>query len=328
MQTGGRRSTIPVALAASLLWACGGSRHEATEGYILVAANTRIAYWQEAAKGLQTAAGELGVKWEMMGPETYDPAGEKAEFLKAVHRQIAPAGILVSAADPALMREAIDSAVAAGIPVITIDADSPGSGRLTFVGTNNYQAGQTGGEILAKELKGKGNVVVYTMPGQANLEERLEGYKRVLARNPGIRIVQVVDVAGEPSRAFDATKGLIEKGKTAPDGFVCLEALSCSEVADVLDRANIRDKTVIAMDTSEGTVNWLNKGMIRATIAQKPFTMAYFGTRLLEGFHHNKPAVAEGAGSHATLPVFVDTGATLVDKSNLATYLAPKVASR
>jgi hypothetical protein len=41
-----------------------------------------------------------------------------------------------------------------------------------------------------------------------------------------------------------------------------------------LDRAGIRDKAIIAMDTHEGTLNWLRKGMIRATIAQKPYTMA------------------------------------------------------
>ena len=161
-------------LAASLLCACG-ARHEATESYVLVSTNTRIGYWQEAAKGLQTAARELAVKSEMLGPENYDPKSEKDEFLKAVHRQPPPSGILVSAADPGLMRDAIDSAVAAGIPVITIDADSPQSKRLTFIGTNNYQVGETGGELLAKELKGKGTVVFYSMPGQANLDERLEG---------------------------------------------------------------------------------------------------------------------------------------------------------
>ena len=219
-----------------------------------------------------------------------------------VHRQIPPAGILVSAADPELLREAIDAATAAGIPVITIDSDSPKSKRLTFIGTNNYQAGQMSGELLAKELNGKGNVVLYSIPGQENLDERVEGLKRVLARNPGIKILQVVNMAGDPTKAFDGTRGLIATGKTAPDAFVCLEALSCNEVADVLDRANIRGKTIIAMDTQEGTLNWMRKGMIRATIAQKPYTMAYFGTRVLDDFHHAKPGADGEQRWRATVP--------------------------
>ena len=323
-------SVALVAGAISLLCACGGAtRHETTEAYVLVTTNTKIPYWQVAAEGLQAAARNLGVQWEMVGPENYDPKAEKEEFLKLLQRQIKPAGILVSAADPELMKDAIDSAATAGIPVITIDSDSPKSNRLTFIGTNNYQAGQMSGELLAKELNGKGNVIVYSIPGQENLEERLEGLKRVLARSPGIKILQVVNIAGDPTKAFDATQGLVAKGKTAPDAFVCLEALSCSEVADVLDRAAIKGKTIIAMDTQEGTLNWMRKGMIRATIAQKPYTMAYFGTRVLDSFHHAKPAgdPASFQGNRSPVPVFVDTGATLVDKSNMASFAAAAPAA-
>src|ERR1017187_5164837 len=72
-------------VAMSVLCACGGGRHDATEVYFLVAANTKIAYWQEAAEGLRSAARDLGVKSEMAGPETYDPKAEKEEFLAVVH---------------------------------------------------------------------------------------------------------------------------------------------------------------------------------------------------------------------------------------------------
>jgi ribose transport system substrate-binding protein len=322
MRNIGRRFAVLAAAVVSLLCGCGG-RHESTEIYVLVTANTRIAYWQEAVQGLQAAAREMGVRAEMAGPETYDPKAEKEELLRVVHRQIPPAGILVSAADPELMRDAIDAGIAAGIPVITIDADSPKSKRLTFVGTNNYQVGQMGGELLAKELNGKGTVVMYSIPSQENLAERFEGYKRVLARYPGIRILQVIDIAGDPSKAFDATKALIEKGASVPDAFVCLEALSCREVADVLDRGGVKGKVVIAMDTSEDTMTWMQKGMIRATIAQKPYTMAYFGTRLLDHLHHDKPPSLDASahGGRSMMPVFIDTGATLVDSSNLKSFL-------
>jgi ribose transport system substrate-binding protein len=305
----------------SLLCACGG-RHDAGEAFVLVSANTKIAYWQEAAAGLRAAALEMGVNSEMVGPETYDPKAEKEQFLDVVHRKIPPAGILVSAADPELMRDAIDVAAAAGIPVVTIDSDSPKSKRLTFIGTNNYEAGQMSGELLAKELGGKGTVALYSIPGQTNVDERVEGCKRVLARYPAIKILPIVDMAGDPAKAFDGTRNLIAQGKTAPDAFVCLEALSCKEVADVLDRAGIKDKTIIAMDTAEGTLEWMRKGVIRATIAQKPFTMAYFGTRVLDDFHHSKPTPDANSlqGTRSHVPVFVDTGATLVDKSNMASF--------
>ena len=42
--------------------------------------------------------------------------------------------------DPSL-GVAIDKAIAAGIPVITVDADVPNSNRLAFVGTDWYDLG-------------------------------------------------------------------------------------------------------------------------------------------------------------------------------------------
>jgi ribose transport system substrate-binding protein len=155
----------------------------------------------------------------------------------------------------------------------------------------------------------------------------MEGCKRVLARNPGIKVIQTIDIAGDPAKAFDGTKSAIAAGKTVPDAFVCFESLSCSEVADVLDRGGIKGKTVIAMDTQEGTLNWMRKGMIRATIAQKPYTMAYFGTRVLDDFHHSKPS-GDVKGTRSPVPVFMDTGATLVDNSNLASFATPPAGAK
>jgi ribose transport system substrate-binding protein len=310
-----------LAIAAGMvLFQCacsGGTRHESTEVYDLVTANTHIAYWEEASAGLSAAAKDLGVRAETIGPDTYDPQAERDALLKAVHQNLPPAGFLVSAADADLMRDAIDAAVAAGIPVITIDADSPKSKRQFFIGTNNYQAGQMGGDIVAKELNGKGTVIIFSLPAQANQDERLEGYRRAFARQPGIKITQVVDVHGEPAKVFDMTRDLAAK-KALPDAFVCLESQSCAEIADALDRANVRGKTIVAMDTIDDTLSWIQKGMIRATIAQKPYTMAYYGLRAIDDLHHNKPPSLEG--NHSSVPVFMDTGVTIVDKSNAAAF--------
>jgi ribose transport system substrate-binding protein len=318
--------TLPVLLAA--LAGCGGGRHEATEVYYLVTANTKIAYWQEAAAGLNAAAKQLGVRSDLVGPETYDPQAQKQAFDKLVVTK--PAGILVSPADPALMQGSIDAAVEQGIPVITVDSDSPGSKRLMFIGTNNYEAGQTGADVVAKQLNGKGNVVVYTILGQANLQERMDGYRRVFSVYPDIKIVETVDIKGDPVVAFESTKTILEKTKPQPDAFVCLEALACEEVAEVMDRNRVTGKTVVAMDTNQGTLEWIQKGVIAATIAQKPYTMAYFGLKVLDDLHHYKLPRLDAsfaADTRAPVPELVDTGVTLVTKANVDAFLKPAGAA-
>jgi len=303
------------------LMACTGSRHEATEKYYLVASNTKIAYWQAAGAGLDRAARGLGVPAEMVGPETYDPQAEAQAFRDALAKK--PSGMLVSAADPTLMKDPIDAAIAQGIPVITVDSDAPASKRVTFIGTNNYQAGLMGGRILADRMHGKGDVVVYTMPGQSNLDERLQGYKNILADHPQMKIVRIVDVKGNPAIAFDTTEEIL-KGKSVPDGFACLVSSACQEVADVLDRHNVENKILVAMDSDADTLAWIQKGKIAATIAQKPFTMAHFGVIMLDSLHHYKlPTLDENwtQDTRSPLPVFVDTGATLIDKNNVEAFL-------
>ena len=313
-------SATPAALL--ILSSCAPLPHDPKEKYMLVSANIKVAYWQAAFQGLSRAAAEMKVKAEMVGPDTYDTRAEHDEFRRAVSQK--PSGILVSAADATVMAPDINSALEQGVPVITIDSDAPNSKRLFFIGTDNYNAGKLGGELTAKLLNDKGNVVVFTMPNQENLNERLHGYQSVFEPHSGIKITQIVDIKGDPAIAFDSAKTLLDS-KPKVDAFVCLEAIACPEVGEVVNRANMGGKvTIVAMDTDQRTTDWIQKGVISATIAQKPFTMAYFGAKLLGDMHLKPPASLTenfAQNSYSPLPTFVDTGTFIVDKENVATLL-------
>jgi ribose transport system substrate-binding protein len=310
-----------VAAAVLLLVAAGcGSRHDSSENYYMIATNIKLPYWETARAGFSSAASQLQVRAAFVGPDTYDPKAEKQSFEEIVQKK--PAGILIAVADAALMKDSIDQAIAAGVPVITVDSDSPGSKRLFFIGTNNHQAGVMGGKRLDRELKGKGNVVVFTMPEQNNLAERLQGYRDAL-ENSQVKIVRVVDIKGDPRIAFDTTTEIMGKERDKVDAFVCLEAQSGQEVAAVLNNYNIHNKVVIAMDTDSATLDWVQKGVIAATIGQKPYTMSMVGLHILDDLYHNKIGNLNTdwtRDSFAPLPAFVDTGSVLIDKNNLDAF--------
>jgi len=317
------RAFITTSLLVSVAWmaGCGGGEYRKLERYYLVATNINIPYWQTAKAGLLQAAKEIGVVAELVGPETYDPKAQKEKFDELVRSDRPPKGILVAVADPALMTPSINAAVEKGIPVITVDADAPGSKRLFFVGTDNYNAGVQGAERVAQELKRAGTVVIYTIKGQTNLEDRLRGYRDVFATYPAIRILDVIDIRGQATVAFDTTKALIEKDPTRMDAFVCLEAIACPEVAEVLSRNRIKNKVVVAMDTPQRTLEWIQQGVIQATVAQRPYTMAYVGLRMLADLNKYAPQKLTKEGTLATLPEFVNTGTIMVDKSNVEAFL-------
>ena len=308
-------------LAGSVL-SCGGA-HDSDEYYVFVSANLQVPYWKTAGAGFSNAGAQMkGVRYDFVGPQTYDPKAERDALDQAVQKKAT--GILLGVTDPALLKDSIDKAIAAGIPVITVDSDAPASKRLFFIGTNNYQAGFTGGQRLGQLLKGKGNVVVFTMPDQSNLKDRLRGYKEALAKTPDIKITRVVDIQGDPRIAFDTTTQIIGKERDKVDAFVCLEAQAGKEVANVLDSYHITGKTVMAMDTDQETLDWIQKGGIAATIAQKPYTMAFVGLQMLDSLYHHKPASLAtdwSTDSYAPIPTFVDTGTDLIDKSNVQSFV-------
>lgn len=308
------------------LTGCGGSPHASTEKYYLVATNIKIPYWQSANAGLVRAAAAIGVKAEMVGTDVFDPKGEHDAFQRVLGEKIKPSGIMVSVADPAAIQPDINAAIGQGIPVVTIDSDAPASQRLTFIGTDNYKAGQMGAQLAVKLLQGKGNVVVYTIPEQPNLKDRLHGYRDVFDQHPGIKIVDTIDIKGDPTVAFDRTKEMVEKKQIEKiDGFICLEAIACPEVADVFDRNKVGNKVVVAMDADPRTLDFIKKGRIGGTIAQKSFTMGYVGLTTLDVMHHYPPNPLNKSWAqdpHAPVAAFMDTGELLVDKSNVDSFIS------
>jgi ribose transport system substrate-binding protein len=323
-----RRKILIGFCGGALTWlaGCGASPHETTEKYWLVATNIKIPYWQNANAGLLRAAQQMGVKAEMVGPDSFDPKAEHDAFQRVLAEKIKPAGIMVSVADPAVMQPDIDAAIAQSIPVITVDSDAPASKRLTFIGTDNHRAGLMGAQLAVKQLQGKGNVVVFSMPEQGNLKDRLRGYHDGFEGHPGIKIVDTVDIKGDARIAFDHTQELVDKkGIDKIDGFICLEAIACPEIADVLDRNKVGSKVIVAMDGDQRTLDWIKKDRIAGTIVQKPFTMGFVGVPALDTLHHHPPSPLDkpwAQDPQSPVATFIGTGEMLVDKSNVDAFIS------
>lgn len=315
---------VLAALAVGALQLTGCQYRSNKDTYYLVAPNLTLPYWKSLQEGFKDAAREYGVTAMVSGPDKYDPAAEADAMSSAVARH--PAGILVSAADAGALRSDIDSAISAGIPVITVDSDAPNSHRLYFIGTNNLEAGHIGGQRLVERLHGKGNVVIYSITGQPNLDEREKGYRDILNDNPGVRIIGIVSTGGESNAAFDRTEELVHQtGANKVDAFVSLESSSGPAVAEVLKRNHMTDRVLIAMDVDADTLSLIQDGVMDATISQKPYTMGYMGLKALDEAHRSKHGGFRESyvtDLRTPFPAFVDTGSTLITKDNVGLFQA------
>jgi ribose transport system substrate-binding protein len=317
--------TCAILASGIALASCGPEPyHQKDEKFILVAATVKLPYWEEAEAGFQDAGKWLGVKTEVDGPETFSPEQELAAFQKAVSEK--PAGILLSSTRVDTFTDAVNGAIAQGIPVICIDSDAPNSKRVMFIGTDNFRAGTESGKRMADLLKGQGQIVIVTIPGQNNLDERVRGVNDAFKKFPGIKVIQTIDDKGDPRIANDQISALLaasKGGKQQISGIICLEASGGSGAAEALHRLDLSGKIpIVAFDKDPETLDFIQRGVIAATIAQKPYVMSYYGLKFLDDLHHN--AVHEFKDWRTApvdpIPTFVDTGTAVVDKSNLAEF--------
>ncbi len=286
------------------------------ETYVEVLALTNLPYFIDHRMGIEFAGKELGVKTKFVGPVDYDMTA----MVNTLEQTIAekPAGILVVGFDPAL-KPSIDKATDAGIPVVTLDAEVYGSKRLTFLGTGNVNAGHVGAQLLAKEIGGKGKVAILTKVGQSNLEERIQGYKDEFAANyKDIEIVQIVDDQSDSAKAADGLKAVLQR---TPDlaGVGCVEAAGGVGAATAAKELGIVGQLkIISMDRDDGTLKFIEDGVIQGSVAQKTALMSYLGTKFMYLMNHGAvPVVADNvAAGIVPMPESVDTGTIVINKDN------------
>lgn len=287
--------------------------------YIEVACNSNLSYFYDHMLGCETAGKELGVRTEYVGPAEYDIDGMIAAFETAIAKQ--PNGIVVIGFEDTL-GPVIDKATEAGIPVITVDGDVNDCSRICFVGTGNYNAGFTGGNYLAEAIGGKGQVALMTKPGQANLEERIQGYQDALAAYPDIEIVQIADTQSDSVVAASAAASLLQM---YPDlaGIACVEAAGGTGAATAVREAGRAGEVkIISMDRDEDVLSAIEEGTITASIAQQSALMSYLAINLLYNLNNSNLEVTtdnEAAGVSG-VPNTVDTGVLVIDSTNYQYY--------
>jgi ribose transport system substrate-binding protein len=306
--------TVVVALAA-LASRPAEAKPAKDQLYIEVSALGNLDYFYDHKMGMEMVGKELGVKTEYVGPAEYDMNAMVAAFEQAIAKK--PDGLVVVGFEPSL-NSIVDKAVAQGIPVVTVDADLPGSKRMAFVGTGNFNAGVVGGTKLATLIGGKGKIAIMLKPGQSNLEERVAGYKSALAKFKDVQIVQLVDTQSDPNVAAQAAASLLQK---YPDlaGIACVEAAGGSGAATAVREAKkVGQVKIVAMDRGNEVLDGIKEGVISASVAQQTALMPYYAVQIMYNLNNSKVAITSNNKSANVLgiPAVVDTGAIVIDASN------------
>jgi ribose transport system substrate-binding protein len=282
--------------------------------FVIVPKAMNNPFFDFARDGCQKRAKELGnVECIYKGPVEHEPATQAQIIQDFITQKVD--GLAISVADVAAMTKSIEAATVAGIPVITFDADAPGSKRTAYIGTNNKEFGiALGKQLLKLRPDGGKYAMISGGPGAQNLAERVNGVREALKDSkwtevpgsptfcnddPALGMQQMTDLR----TATPDLAAIIPVGgwpMFAPEGF---KAFASKDI----DAGKF---TLVVADTLKMQLELLNEGYANALVGQRPFEM---GEKSMDTLL----AIKKGQ----KVPEIIYTGLDLVTKDNVAKML-------
>ena len=256
--------------------------------------------------GAKRAAAELGnVDIEYIGPQKNDPVAQAKTIEDMTAKKVD--GILLACADPEIPRKAIDKAVAAGIPVITFDSDSPTSRRTAYYGVIDEKMGNKLGEEIAKQLNGKGKIAVLSgSQGALNLQNRVKGVQDALKKFPNIQLMETLYCNDDLPKSEQIVTNVTRSQK--PDGWVFVGGWPLF-VKSGLNAIEPGKTKIVSPDPLPPTWKWIEGNYVQVALGQKVFGWGEEGTKLLVRVINGEK-----------IPTINDSGFDVVTPQTLAKY--------
>ena len=262
----------------ALLCGCGGEQDAAQRHSVaLVAKSTQTEFWLSVFAGAEAAAAEYNLELTIAGPET-------EEDYETQNRMIAEAveagaeALVFSAIDYEENAAAVDAAAQAGVQIVSIDSGVDSDQVSTYIGTDNYAAGQMAAQAALERVEGPLSVgLVNYDEGTANGQERERGASGRLGR----------ERPGGDRRGGQHPGG----GRPGPGGHRRpADRPPGDQRAAGLQRAHQRGRGpggggagpvgevfLVGFDSNVVTVDGLQDGCVDALVVQNPYAMGYLG---------------------------------------------------
>ncbi len=263
-------------------------------------------FFEGTSRGAEEEAKTLGATVLIKGPDTFD-VQKQIEIVETLIAMKVD-GIGIGSTDSKALTPLIDKAMTAGIKVVCFDTDAPDSKRLSYIGTDNFNAGKNMGTALVKALNGKGKVLVSMgVPSQLNLKQRLEGVQEILKTNPGVTIIDTQSGQGDPAKTLANIEDMVQAHPDF-DALIGIDAAAAPAAVTVWKAKGLK-KTVIVFDDLPETLQGVRDGQITITIAQKQYI---WGKLMIQRLNE--------ACDGKDIPKNEDTGTTEVTLTNIDTY--------
>ncbi|WP_113702845.1 sugar ABC transporter substrate-binding protein [Nonomuraea lactucae] len=258
------------------------------------------AFWDVVKNGAEAAGKQYGATVTYQGDG--DPGKQSQLIDQAVSKRVD--GIVVSMANPDALKEAIGKAVAAKIPVVTINSGSDSSkefGAITHVGQSEDVAGRGAGEQLKAAGVTKLLCVIHEA-GNVGLDQRCKGAQETLGGSVErlqVDVSNLADVTSKVTAKLQSDKQL--------NGVLALNPAVAVAARDAIKDSGSQAK-LATFDLSADVVTAIKDGEILFAVDQQQYLQGWLPITFLTLYKKNLNTVGGG------LPV--NTGPGFVTKDN------------
>jgi rhamnose transport system substrate-binding protein len=288
------------------------------------------AYFDTSDKGGAAAIKEFKGTYSEVGPATA-AADAQVSYINTLTQQNVGA-IVLSANDPTALGSALTQAKAAGVKIVTYDADTDAKYRDIFVNQATAEGiAKIEVDLITKQIGDAGDIAILSATANAaNQNAWIELMKKDLAANhPNVKLVDVVYGNDDDQTSFDKTAALLQ---TYPNlkGIISPTTVGVAAAARYLSTSSFKGKVAL---TGLGTPNqmrdYVNNGTVTAFALWNPADLGYLASyaakALIDGTITGKEGDSFTAGKLGTFKVGAN-GTVLLgapytfDKSNIAKF--------
>jgi simple sugar transport system substrate-binding protein len=228
-------------------------------------------FWSVVKKGVDDAGTLMGVEVQYQAPQTFDMVAMKQLIDAAVASQ--PDGLVVSIPDAEALGDSIKAAVAAGIPVISMDSGlevSKELGALLHMGIDEYPSGFAAGEKM-KELGKKSGACVNHEVGNVALDLRCQGFADALDGNS-----QVIATSMDPTEIKSGVTGYLQQHPEV-DAVLTAGAIPFDPALAAVEEAGLADQIAIgSFDLSPTMLQAIDEGRALFGIDAQQYLTGYY----------------------------------------------------
>ncbi|MCB9452869.1 MAG: sugar ABC transporter substrate-binding protein [Anaerolineaceae bacterium] len=234
-------------------------------------------FWSVVKNGVDAADADLAcVTTEYQAPPTFDMVAMSQLIDAAVASQ--PDGLIVSNPDPDALGPSIEAAIAAGIPVISINSGSDVAadlGVIAHVGQTEYEAGFGGGQRMA--AAGATNALCVNQEvGNVALDLRCQGFTDAMSEAGANVTVLAVDLS-DPTGAENRISAALDADATI-DAIFTLGPTGAAPALAVLTNNDLLGTIKVAtFDLSPDVLAAIRDGNMLFAIDQQQYTQGYLG---------------------------------------------------